>query len=132
MKTSIPLSFLITPYDAFKHPQNSKRGDLVHGANCQHFVYEVLRHLGHKIGNFRSSELWDDTSYTKKIKKLAPLDILFFNKNEDAYGAHIALYLGNDRILHLSKEVQFPAIWSFSDFQKRKRYKNLIGAKRLK
>ena len=82
------------------------------------------------MGKFRSSDLWEDTTYTKKVKTLRLLDILMFNKNKDAYGAHLGLYLGNDRILHLSKEIGYPTIWNFADFKKRTGYKVFIGAKR--
>lgn len=84
------------------------------------------------MGKFRSSDLWEDTLYTKKVKVPKPLDILMFNGNNDAYGAHLGLYLENDRILHLSKEVGYPTIWNLADFKKHKKYKNLIGIKRPK
>lgn len=47
-------------------------------------------------------------------------------------GAHMGIYLGNNKILHLSKEIGYPTIWDFKDFKKRSKYKMFIGAKRVK
>lgn len=129
---SIPVSFFNTFYDSSRHPQSGKCDGLEEGANCQYFAYEILKHFGYKIGDLRSSDLWEDKIYTKKVKALKPLDILLFNKDKESYGAHVCLYLGNDRILHLCKEVGYPTVWNFAEFEKRDKYKVFIGAKRAK
>jgi lipoprotein Spr len=131
-KILIPISFFNVKYDSSQHPQGIRYGGLEKGANCQYFAYMVLKYFGYKIGNFRSSNLWDDKIYTKQVETLKPLDILLFNRSKKSYGAHIGLYLGNDRILHLCKEVGYPTIWSFAEFEKRHRYSVFIGAKRPK
>ncbi len=124
---SIPISSFDVSYDASIYP-GSKRAKKK--GNCQVFVYDLLKRYGYKIPNFRSSELWTDTIYTTKVTKPKPLDILLFNKIKDAYGAHLAVYLGNDRIIHLSKEVGYPTIWNFDEFKRHTRYKVLVGIKR--
>ena len=129
---SIPISFFNTTYDGRRHPQSGKCDGLEKGAHCQHFAYEILRYFGYKIGNLRSSDLWEDTIYTKNVRNVKPLDILFFNKDKEPYGAHVGVYLGHDRILHLYKEVGYPTVWNFAEFKKRDKYNVFIGAKRPK
>jgi len=67
---SIPISFFDTYYDGSKYPGNPKCKGIKNGANCQYFAYELLRHFGFTIPDFRSSNLWEDKIYTKKVKKL--------------------------------------------------------------
>lgn len=127
---TIPLSFFDTHYDESKYPGSSLTMTLRAGANCQYFAYEVLRHFGIRMPDFRSSDLWEDRVYTRKVKALKPLDILLFHSRPDPYGAHVGIYLGNDRVIHLSKEVGSPTVWDFQQFKDRERYRFFIGAKR--
>jgi len=62
---------------------------------------------------------------------LAPLDLLLFNKTKDPYGAHVAVYTGNEQAIHLCQEIGKPALWTLEEFQRRPRYAVLIGAKRV-
>lgn len=129
---SIPLSFFNSYYDGSKYPGSPKCRGIQKGANCQYFAYELLRYFGLKIPDFRSSNLWEDTSTTKKVQRLQPLDILLFNTVNKSYGAHVGIYLGNDKVIHLSKGVGYPTVWDIKDFKKRDKYKVCIGAKRIK
>ena len=131
MAVAVPASFFGVKYDASRYPGNTK-GGIRHGANCQSFAYAFLKHFGRTIPDFRSSELWDDTVYTAKQKTLKPLDLLLFNKSRKAYGAHVAVYLGSNKAIHLSKEVGYPTIWDLKDFKKRKKYTFFLGAKRVR
>lgn len=102
-----------------------------HGANCQIFIYEMLKHFGYFIPkSYRSSDLWKDSTYTKKVENLRPLDIVFFNKSKNSYGAHIGLVIGENKIIHLSKIVGKPAIWSLDQFREYEKYNFYLGAKR--
>jgi cell wall-associated NlpC family hydrolase len=65
------------------------------------------------------------------VKYLQPLDLVLFNKTKEAYGAHVGVYLGKDKIIHLLKEVGYPTVWDFKDFRKRENYKVFVGAKRM-
>jgi lipoprotein Spr len=105
---------------------------LSEGANCQHFAYELLRANGRSIGDFRSSDLWDDARDTQIVTGRAPLDLLLFNKTADPYGAHVAVYLGGNRAIHLSKRIGLPAIWTLEKFAAEPDYAHFIGAKRTK
>ncbi|MNT64559.1 hypothetical protein D3C72_2024710 [compost metagenome] len=100
------------------------------GSNCQHFCYELLRHFSYQMGNLRSDELWADTEFSKVSNQLQPLDLILFNGNKEAYGAHVGICIGENQILHLSKKIAKPIIWSLAEFQEKEEYKELIGIKR--
>jgi cell wall-associated NlpC family hydrolase len=127
----IPVQFRAVRYDGSRHP--GVEGGLELGANCQKFAYEFTRHYGCVIPDFRSSELWADTASTRAVETFAalkPLDLLLFHEKPDAWGAHVGVYLGQDLVLHLSKQVGRPAIWHFTQFASRPGYAFYIGAKR--
>lgn len=105
------------------------------GANCQVFAYNVLAHFGKTIPPFRSSDLWEDTAHTEVVTdpaSLKLLDLLFFHDRNESYGAHIGIYTGEGKILHLCKEVGKPVEWTFADFAQNKKYTHYLGAKRLR
>ena len=91
-----------------------------------------MRHFGRTISNFRSSDLWDDTRETMRVTgPLEPLDLLLFNPAADPYGAHVGVYLGEGRAIHLAKRVGAPAVWPLARFTTERGYEILIGAKRV-
>lgn len=101
-------------------------------ANCQNFAYSLLKHFGHEISPFRSSNLWEDTRETVVVRgELMPLDLLMFNATPQAWGAHVALYLGDNQAIHLSLKNAKAVIWPIAKFQTLPEYRVLIGAKRL-
>jgi len=102
----------------------------LHGANCQRFAYAVIRHYGCEIADFRSSELWADEVFTQHVNEIEPLDLLFFNREAETYGAHVGVYMGAGLVAHLAKHVGTPTLWTLADFAARPEYANLIGAKR--
>jgi cell wall-associated NlpC family hydrolase len=128
---SLPHWYWEVPYVYERYPGAPGVTDLRGGANCQLFAYDVLAHLGLQVPPLRSSNLWEDTSATKVVTEFEPLDLLFFNRTDDPFGAHLAVYLAPGQILHLCKEVGVPAIWSEADFAARPNYQVFIGAKRV-
>jgi cell wall-associated NlpC family hydrolase len=102
----------------------------LHGANCQRFAYAVIRHYGCEIADFRSSELWADEVFTQHVNEIEPLDLLFFNREAETYGAHVGVYMGAGLVAHLAKHVGTPTLWTLADFAARREYANVIGAKR--
>jgi cell wall-associated NlpC family hydrolase len=56
---------------------------------------------------------------------------LLFNPTPDAYGAHVGVYLGEGRVLHLAKRIGKPAVWPLDRFAREPGYETLIGAKRV-
>src|SRR5437762_7895776 len=101
--------------------------------NCQNFAFALLKHFGFEIFPFRSSNLWQDSGETDVVSdELRPLDLLLFNRRKDPWGAHVALYLGEDRAIHLSKKQSGPVIWPLAQFLELAEYRTFIGAKRLR
>jgi murein DD-endopeptidase / murein LD-carboxypeptidase len=98
--------------------------------NCQNFAYEILRHFRRTIPNFRSSNLWEDTNHTAVVSDHQPLDLLLFNRVQKAWGAHIALCVGEGDAIHLSKKLSAPVVWPIARFAEQPEYRVLIGAKR--
>jgi cell wall-associated NlpC family hydrolase len=101
------------------------------GANCQQFAYEVLRHFGLAPPDLRSSELWADTQATARVSVAQPLDLVLFNATDEAYGAHVGVWVNEGRVLHLCAEIGRPVVWEMTEFAKRQRYGVLIGVKRV-
>ncbi len=123
----VPPAFWTVPYDGTRFPAR----DITDGANCQAFAYALLRHFGCAISDFRSSDLWDDTRETERVSDLAPLDLLLFNHTADAYGAHVGVYLGAGRAIHLSQRIGRPAVWPLERFAREPGYEVFLGAKRV-
>jgi lipoprotein Spr len=117
-------------YDGARHPLAGPGSIFREGANCQRFVFELLKHFGYEVGPLRSSELWADRQFTRPVRQKRLLDILMFNRDASAWGAHLALYLGDGRAIHLSKEPARPAVWEVGEFSKHERYRTLVGIKR--
>jgi hypothetical protein len=84
------------------------------------------------IGEFRSSDLWDDTRDTIAAENPEPLDLLLFNRSQGAWGAHVAVFLGDSQAIHLSKQIRRPVIWTLTQFAVNPLYRCFIGAKRVK
>jgi cell wall-associated NlpC family hydrolase len=126
----IPDSFWGVRYNGSCYP--GAVSDMTQGANCQLFAYELLRHHGLLVPSFRSSDLWDDTEFTEPVSTLEPLDLLLFNNTAQAWGAHVAVYLGDGKAIHLAKEAGRPAVWTLEQFASHPLYTHFIGAKRVR
>lgn len=96
------------------------------GANCQLFAYAVLAHFGRQVPAVRSSELWTDPS-TVRVDVPEPLDLVLVNATGDAWGAHVGVWAGPDRVLHLCAEVGSPVVWRRAEFAARERYRTVVG-----
>jgi len=129
----IPDYFWQIRYDQNHDPNTPTLPSLFESPNCQNFAYALLKHFGFEISPFRSSSLWQDSNETQVVSdNLRPLDLLLFNRTENPWGAHVALYLGEDRAIHLSKKQSEPVIWPLARFPELAEYQILIGAKRLR
>lgn len=127
---TIPAHFLSIPYNAAIAPGVVHLADLSTGANCQVFAYALLAHFGIAFPPLRSSELWADTEHSIAVTEFQPLDLLLFGKSADAFGAHVAVCVGEGRALHLSRAVGLPVEWAIEDFATHENYRVLIGGKR--
>ena len=127
----IPDAFLAVRYNGENFPRESIGYRLTDGANCQVFAYALLQHFGITIPPLRSSELWSDTRFTQKVSVFSPLDLILFNRTELAWGAHVALFVGDNKAIHLSASEGHPVIWRLEDFALREEYAVLLGGKRV-
>ncbi|MGW4881048.1 hydrolase [Streptomyces sp. NPDC004262] len=130
----LPAAFWTVPYVGSRFPGapgGTVLSGLEEGANCQLFAYAVLRHFSLAPPDLRSSELWADTRATARVSIAQPLDLVLFNATDDAYGAHVGVWVTEGRVLHLCAEVRRPVVWEVTDFAKRQRYRVLIGFKRV-
>jgi cell wall-associated NlpC family hydrolase len=126
----LPAWFWDVPHVSERFPGAVPRSELRKGGNCQLFAYEVLAHFGHRIPDLRSDELWRDTTATVVALEPQPLDLVLFHDREQAYGAHVGMVCSDTEVVHLSKEVGRPAVWTFAQFAQTPRFANLIGFKR--
>lgn len=127
----IPDRLWRVPYNAQRYPGAPGTTGLDGGANCQLFAYELLRVFGLVLPPFRSSDLWEDTNHTIVVgAPFEPLDLLLFNRTSEAYGAHVAVGLGGDQAIHLSRRMGRPVVWPIGRFHVESDYAVLIGAKR--
>ena len=128
---ALPENFLSVRYNGAHYPGSPNTRGLEGGANCQQFAYELLRHFGLSIPDFRSRELWQDTTHTQRTDTLDILDLLLWNRTDEPYGAHVGVYIGDGKAVHLSKENGQPVIESLAGFQENPMYRVFIGAKRV-
>lgn len=129
----IPEHFWRVRYDPNHDPNTPTLPSMFESPNCQNFAYALLKHFGFEIFAFRSSNLWEDSKQTYLVSdELRPLDLLLFNRTPNPWGAHVALYLGEDQAIHLSKRQSEPVIWRFARFVEFAEYRTFIGAKRLR
>jgi cell wall-associated NlpC family hydrolase len=129
-KLTIPAQVLGIPYNAAIHPEVVHPADLSTGANCQVFAYTLLAHFGIAFPPLRSSELWADTDHSSVVTDFQPLDLLLFGKTSDAFGAHVAVHIGEGRTIHLCRAVGWPVERAIEDFATHEKYHVLIGGKR--
>lgn len=129
----IPKHFWQIRYDQNHDPDTPTLPSISDSPNCQNFAYSLLKHFGFEVSPFRSSNLWQDSSETYVVSdELMPLDLLLFNRSKSPWGAHVALYLGEDQAIHLSKKQSEPVIWPLAQFLEQAEYRTFIGAKRLR
>ena len=127
----IPDCFLTVKYVGARTPGVENQSDLKLGANCQVFAYELLRVNGLVAPKLRSSELWSDTQYTIKVSDFQPLDLMLYNSDNNAFGAHVGVYIGDGKIIHLSYQNQYAEIIDHIKMSDNEKYRVFIGAKRV-
>lgn len=127
----IPEPFWQVSYNGNCLPDADDRFDLGGGANCQRFAYAVLAHFGLMVPGLRSSELWEDRHWTAVTNRIRPLDLVLFNRARTPWGAHVAVCVARNRLIHLCRSVGRPAVWSVREFLGHPEYRHLIGAKRV-
>ena len=127
---AIPEHLMGVRYNGSVYPGAGVQG-LDDGANCQVFAYALLEHHGVDAPRLRSSELWEDSTRTIAVATYQPLDLLLFHSSPDAYGAHLTVYVGEGRVVHLARHHGIPVVESIDDLTRQPRYRFFIGAKRV-
>jgi murein DD-endopeptidase / murein LD-carboxypeptidase len=131
--TMLPAELWDVRYDGSSVPGEGPIPEVLHAANCQLFAYALLRHFGQPMLTLRSSELWEDTTWTELAEPpFAALDLLLFNRTSEAWGAHVAVSLGGEAAIHLSRRVGHPVVWTLDRFAEEADYRVLVGAKRVR
>ncbi|MBP2558519.1 cell wall-associated NlpC family hydrolase [Neorhizobium galegae] len=125
----IPKRFRDVRYNADHFPGAPAVRDVEGGANCQQYVFSLLRHHGFEIPDFRSRELWEDTVHTKVSEAMQPFDIVLVHNQPKIWGAHVGLCVDDGRVLHLSRSIDAPALETLDEMQARDEYRYLIGFK---
>ena len=128
----IPDKFFEVRYLGSRIPGVDNPSDFSLGANCQLFAYELLKENGLEVPNLRSSDLWEDVIYTETVDIIKPLDLMLYNRNDDPFGAHVGVYIGDGNIIHLSFLNKTAAIIQHKSMHENKKYSIFIGAKRIK
>lgn len=129
MRILVPPQFFGIPFDFDRHPQ-SATFDFDQGANCQLYAYALLWHFDKFVPPYRSSELWEDELHTSVVTQLEPLDLVLLHDTPNAWGAHVAVYIGENHVVHLSHKNGVPRIETMEQMLAEPKYPFLIGAKR--
>lgn len=127
---AIPVRFRDVGYNADHFPGAPGVTGVAGGANCQQYAYSLLRYHGFALPDFRSSDLWEDIEHTAVADRMEPFDLVLVHNTPHSWGAHVGLCVGEEDVLHLSKEIGAPAIETLGDMQQRDGYRYLIGFKR--
>jgi len=128
-----PERYMDIVYNPSIVPDKKEKNIINTGANCQVYAYELLRYNNKNIPDYRSKELWEDTIYSNIVSwEYELLDVLFFNKENNPYGAHLGVYIWDNKVLHNSKDIWKPAIFELDDFLRKEKYQFCIWAKRFK
>ena len=128
-RSVIPDAFLDVHYDGAVHPGVPPH-TLARGANCQVYAYALLEHHGLAPPRLPSRELWSDTAHCRVVADLEPLDLVLLNRTHDAFGAHVAVALGDGHAVHLARHWGRPVVERLAVMQRRPAYEVCIGAKR--
>lgn len=126
-----PVNIAKVPFILSAGPSGDSPASWLEGSNCQRFAYGVLSLFDLNCPPLRSSNLWKENDVTSFVSEPEPLDIVFFNGSDESYGAHIGIHMAPGEVLHLSKEIGIPTVWTYEEFAIRPRYSTIIGLKRV-
>lgn len=74
---------------------------LTNGTDCSGFTYSVYRNFGYDMKRTAYQQLCDTKSVKKK--NLKPGDLIFYGSSKRSC-SHVALYIGNKKVVHASTE----------------------------
>lgn len=74
---------------------------LTKGADCSGFTLAVYKKFGYKLTHNAYSQIGD--TKTVKMKNIKPGDLIFYGSSKRSC-SHVALYIGNGKVVHASTE----------------------------
>ena len=74
---------------------------LTKGADCSGFTYAVYKKFGYNLLHYAYQQMVDTKSV--KMKKIQPGDLIFYGSSKKSC-SHVALYIGNGKVVHASTE----------------------------
>jgi cell wall-associated NlpC family hydrolase len=105
-------SFLGTPY--------LYGGESKDGIDCSAFVREIFLEFGYYFPRTSRQQFRDERLKIVSVDDLRPLDLVFFKGDSRDEINHVALYIGDGKIIHSSKrengvavtDIKFSSFWS--------------------
>ncbi len=105
--------------------------------DCSGFTKNIYQNFGFLLPRDASQQYktGKEISVTdEKLKEVQPGDLLFFGQKREGKPpkvTHVALYLGNGRIVHATGEVKVESLISGDSLFNEERRKTLLGARRI-
>ena len=75
---------------------------LTNGIDCSGFTQAIYRKFGYKIDRESRDQARGGTQISQS--KLKPGDLVFYGNNSTGYINHVAIYIGNNKIIHASNK----------------------------
>lgn len=79
-------------------------GDDFHGIDCSAYVRQVYKRAGIYLPRTSREQFRDNRLQEVKQSEMRSGDLVFFKKGYFAPISHVAIYLGNNKIIHSSKK----------------------------
>lgn len=114
-----------TPYNEFLGIPYLFGGESKDGIDCSSFTQKYFKKLGINLGRSSRDQFNGDGLEEVKVEDLKNNDLLFFKENPWEEISHVAVYVGDGKMVHSSKREGGVAISDFlnSSFWKKRFYK---------
>ncbi len=104
--------------------------------DCSGFTKTLYQYFGLLLPRDASQQFHYGklVSLENNLKQLMPGDLLFFGTHKTRGSpkvTHVALYIGNGRIIHATGEVKIESLWPSDSLYNDARRKTLLGARRI-
>ncbi|MDD6070568.1 MAG: NlpC/P60 family protein [Clostridiales bacterium] len=96
---------------------------LTKGTDCSGFTMSVYKKFGYNLPHNSQSQMTSKSVKKVSMKKLKPGDLIFYGSSKRNC-SHVALYIGNEKVVHASNEITGITI---SDYK----YRKTLGAGRV-
>ncbi len=100
---------------------------LRHGVDCSGFVQQVFRRFHIYLPRTAQEQYYSPIGVRVKLSQLKPGDLLFFHTMPYTYVTHVAIYIGNGRIIQALNRRRGVVISKLDGYYLR----HFIGAKRI-